>query len=244
MIQKYTLALSLAFSSLLSISQTVEIRETAGGSSINGTTVTVSGYQYEDISKYLLAVNTGGMGVDVNMTRYEMSVIAGSKNYYCWGICHSEALAGTNPKWDMPVSVFMSPSVEYGNFFGHHISNNTVGQSTYRFVWFLTSNKNDSTSVDIAFDIALNTPEMLKNMKIMTYPNPATDYVQVIMEDQVSQKAKIEIVMYDVLGNEVSRTRALQDKLRLDVSELDRGVYFYSIMADGMKVTTRKVVLQ
>lgn len=70
----------------------------------------------------------------------------------------------------------------------------------------------------------------LNNLKI--YPNPTSSYIYISHDDE------LEVILFDVLGKEINRGFY---KNKVDVSYLDKGIYFIKIL-DGINYSTHKII--
>ena len=70
----------------------------------------------------------------------------------------------------------------------------------------------------------------LNNLKI--YPNPTSSYIHISHGDE------LEVILFDVLGKEINRGLF---KGKVDVSYLDKGIYFLKIL-DGVNSSTHKII--
>lgn len=73
----------------------------------------------------------------------------------------------------------------------------------------------------------------LKNMEIKIYPNPASDFINVEMKNQIDSKVRI----YNSCGSMISEAT---NKTRIDISEYPSGLYFISILT-GNNSYTKKI---
>ena len=73
------------------------------------------------------------------------------------------------------------------------------------------------------------------NVKI--YPNPAQGYV--ILQD-IAPNAHIE--MYDVLGKKVLTQKAGESRVKIDISTLNKGIYFFQVMNTDKRVQIGKLI--
>jgi hypothetical protein len=78
------------------------------------------------------------------------------------------------------------------------------------------------------------------------YPNPFNS--ETIIEYELSKKCFVRIKIFDVLGREVEvleDSRRLPGKynIRFSGNKLSSGVYFYSLIIDGLLVNTKKMIL-
>ena len=124
----------------------------------------------------------------------------------------------------------------------------TGGESaTWRVKIFNTTNPNDSASVVITFQAyGVGVEEITaNNVALNTYPNPATDIISVNYSiDGNVNNAKLNV--YDIVGKKVKSYVLTnnKDQLSINVSDLNSGVYFYSIMVDGKAIKTERVIVK
>jgi hypothetical protein len=76
------------------------------------------------------------------------------------------------------------------------------------------------------------------NCKINIYPNPATDKIT-ISGNMLTENANIKI--YSVSGNLVSEFS--YDENEINLSNLQKGIYFISIKAES-NIYTKKIIIQ
>ena len=79
------------------------------------------------------------------------------------------------------------------------------------------------------------------------YPNPSTEKSQVLFE--TSSKATVDIRMFNILGKEIKSI--FNEEVdsgfyseEIDLSNIDEGIYFISILIDGKVYETTKIVVQ
>lgn len=81
---------------------------------------------------------------------------------------------------------------------------------------------------------------------VKNYPNPFNPSTRIVFN--VPKLSRIKIVVYDVAGKEVktvldeTRSPALEDFVDFDASSLASGVYFYSMIADGEFIDSKRMV--
>lgn len=93
---------------------------------------------------------------------------------------------------------------------------------------------NPFTSIILMKNTATNITNISKEDKKMTiYPNPASNLLNVILDDNDIQKIKIEV--YDVLGHLVTKEATIsksENKFQIDVSDFKAGMYFLKVSAN------------
>jgi len=82
--------------------------------------------------------------------------------------------------------------------------------------------------------------EQAKNEFVSVYPNPATDVITFKFADAI-EKRRLKIKINDVIGREVLLS---EFKEQLNISQLETGIYFVSVMQGNKTLVTRKVVKQ
>ena len=81
-------------------------------------------------------------------------------------------------------------------------------------------------------------PSIERNYISTAYPNPFTDKITIEIPSAES------IVVYNMAGQQVKSVAVKngQTKVEIDVADLTKGIYFYSIIKEGVNVETRKLV--
>jgi hypothetical protein len=88
---------------------------------------------------------------------------------------------------------------------------------------------------------ALSIEEMGESFpRVNLYPNPATNQVTI---ENIEQDAFYVISIVDLSGKEMVRLQSNQNKVEIDVSDLENGIYLVTILADS-KNTTLKFIKQ
>lgn len=73
---------------------------------------------------------------------------------------------------------------------------------------------------------------------IKVYPNPATNFIAFQNEDGIVRK----VILFNLVGRQVSKFTAVSGKNTYDVSDLARGMYLVQLIDDSGKVITTKRV--
>jgi hypothetical protein len=183
--------------------------------------------------------NLSGTSRVIGLKRYEVNVVGGTENYVCIpGLCYASVQAGVNVFWTAPDDVnFVSDSADLQLYSLYHDSNGKGGTSTYRYVFFDVANTDDSAYVDVIYETPLTIEESkLNETSLEVYPNPAFDEINV----NISEVSNNRLVIVDMLGSIVRNERLSQINSSINVSDLNAGVYFYSLMANNRQVGQSK----
>jgi hypothetical protein len=131
---------------------------------------------------------------------------------------------------------------------GHHYPDDNVGYSIYRYTAFVDGDPTDNAYVDVIFEHGTENPSggcvlSVKNHKkvdMLVSPNPATNKLTVAFADGKNY----EVQLINILGKVMLQKKVISSN-NIDVSGLDRGVYFVKISdAKGNTVNSQKIVLE
>lgn len=188
--------------------------------------------------------NTGSSSVILGCKRYEVNVVSGSQNYFCWNVCYSPTDAGAQPYWVAQDPLTVETDSVYSNFHAYHRPTGTTGISTYRYVFYNQANPNDSISVTFTFNASPTSVEdLMATEKLAIYPNPAVDVAHV--NYNLSGGKDAELVLHNMLGSKVKEIKLNPDQNKLDLSvrDLNPGVYFYTLVEGGNTIATKRLVV-
>jgi hypothetical protein len=103
-----------------------------------------------------------------------------------------------------------------------------------------------SFTVNYKDNVALPTIERVIPLSLSAYPNPATNY-SVIKYSIPTRYNSAKVVIRNMLGSVVKTINVkggTTGKINLSTTELNNGVYFYSIIADGSVLSAKKLVVK
>lgn len=98
--------------------------------------------------------------------------------------------------------------------------------------------------VDISSGMVEN-GAFINGIKLQSYPNPATDLVTVSYE--IAKVSNVRLEVFNMNGQIVKTIDAGQQtigihNMEINVSDLSRGTYVYSLVADGKRLTKRMII--
>ncbi|MGB1205684.1 MAG: T9SS type A sorting domain-containing protein [Chitinophagales bacterium] len=93
-------------------------------------------------------------------------------------------------------------------------------------------------------DITINMKKISDNkVNSIISPNPAADKAFLTFDNPNGAIYKIEI--YDIIGNQVKEYNAVStNKLELDVTDFDEGMYFYFIIEGEQQMSTGRLFVK
>jgi hypothetical protein len=124
--------------------------------------------------------------------------------------------------------------------------NNVVGTSIVRYTIYDSLNVTDSMNITITYNVS-NVNGIKSNNSVtvsQASPNPASSLVNFSYEF-ANPAADAQVKIYNSLGTLVKTVvlNPADKKAQADVSSLEEGYYFYSIVSDGKVMSTRKLII-
>ncbi len=222
------------------------------GSDLNNVTIDVSGTPSDTEMEIAISViNTSNNTYSLACRRTEVDVQQGTKNSTCWVTCPPYVNQGAYPvlviggQVNTVLTVASSPGDTATGFLAHHDPQNQDGCSLYLYEWFDES----APSVTLAsfygrFMHNVNTScaaslNDYRNIDFKIYPNPANNEVVLDIENL----AQYNVSIIDLLGKTIITKNNLMSS-KLDVSNLNNGVYFVSISKQGKLIKTEKLIIK
>jgi hypothetical protein len=235
-------ALSLLFIIMM---QASSIELYFNGSAVqHGSTVQVIGDPSAEYLQARIGVkNISVAAVDVRAKKviHEGDTLAGTSNYFCWGLCFPPFT------YISPNALSIEPGVTNEDFYGDYNPYTVIGISRITYVFFSASDPNDSVAVIVEYNASpASVIDPSASVKFsQAYPNPAVSVVNVdyTLPATISHAT---VVISNMLGSRVKEI-ALTDhsgKVQLPVYDLVNGIYFYSLVGDDQVILTRKFIVK
>ncbi|HPB02477.1 MAG: T9SS type A sorting domain-containing protein [Bacteroidales bacterium] len=232
----------LVFSISVAVAQNLSLSDHSGPLTADQTvTLFADSGIYNPMYSHFTVHNNGSTAIDVLVKKTELSLVPGSTNAFCWGVCY-------------PITTYISTqwvniaagSSDSTNFSGDYFNNGTLGSSLIRYTFYNRSNTDDSVSVIVNYT---TTPTAIAENPLTiefsnAFPNPASNFVNFNYNLQGAKTA--EFLITDLLGSELYRAELQNEsnKLIVDVASFNAGVYFYSLRVNGKMQFTRKLIVR
>mgnify|MGYP006097497731 FL=1 len=230
----------------------VEVADLA--TDVNQTTIEEIGQASDnEIIKVIWVINTGTTALTVKCKKTEIDVLSGTMNTTCWKLCPSVYdLAGGVTSGFVTLGgnqmiETVAPGDTIKSFAGHYKPENIDGCSLFKYDWYDENDLNTAlASVNVRFIHTTGTctagvEESDVNMAIRLLPNPASQYVNINMSGVVDFN-NFSIEVYDMLGKKVSSISQITTSNTLNIEDYNKGLYFISIMRNGVLIKTSKLI--
>ncbi len=226
------------------------IQKDGVGPDLSGTTVdiTIDGNTVLPLEPKFYVTNDTGSDQQWRIKRVRVNVPSDWSDNVCWPpLCY--LTQGAETYWTPNTGTQPAPTIVNGtsqttdNLLAElkpQITPGGSGDSYAEFMYYITDgpgNIVDSLGLRVFFFVGLE--ETLPTLDLSVSPNPATDYINVKAEG-VSQ-ATVKVV--DILGN-IVREEKVQGQKKIDVLDLNNGVYFVVLESEGLKPVNKKIIVR
>ena len=210
---------------------------------ISNSNITITGDVNSIIYAYLYIVNNTTDSSICKLKKIETNVLVNTTNSFCFnGQCY-------------PPYFFVSPvtmTLQAGDtsnslgFSGDYTPGGIVGSSVITYVVYNDANHNDSTYVVVTYQAdaaSISKPDISRIDFSNPYPNPVTSQTKINYNIPESFN-KATLILRNLIGTQVKEyiIDNPQGKILLDLTDINEGIYFYSLIIDGNVILTRKLI--
>ncbi len=194
--------------------------------------------------------STSSLSYDVRKTK--ISYVGNSSVYFCFaGSCYGANIDNSSDPLTLTADE-TSALVDFSSHYKPYMYVNGVpelyeGSSFVAYTVYDATNPTDSMYFMIKYTVNnhIGIDENNNNAaSVKAYPNPATDYFTVEYNFENAQMAEIQILNIlgsTVMNQEISTT---DNNAKINISELNSGVYFYNIIVDGNNIISKKLIVR
>lgn len=208
----------------------------------NGSTLDVSGRIDTVIVAEVFVHNQGSATIEVKVRKEDIYIVPGSMDTYCFANqCYGS---------EVPVSVHsvnIDPGMYDSTFYGDYYPLGHQGVSIFRYTFFNVADTTDTVSVTIRYSGTLNVPVIDKPAAGISnaYPNPASDRVFFDYFPEATADNRI-LLFRDMAGRLIREINIPSDigTLEVDLSDIESGIYFYSLLQGNKLILTRKMIVK
>lgn len=188
--------------------------------------------------------NISSASVPIKVRMHEVSVMGGTTHYFCFGgACYPPGTVESPGSYSTAAGQLVEDQ-----FYADYMPNGVQGTSRIKYTLFNENNVNDSVCVVVNFIsgyLGMNDNLMADFRLSRPYPNPsssATSFDYSI--PSLVSGAKLEI--HNLLGSVVKQAILDQNqgKVTFSTSDLQEGMYFYTLTAGGKSVASGKLVIR
>ncbi len=129
---------------------------------------------------------------------------------------------------------FLLPANSSGNLDAHVYPRGVDGDSAVVFIHLLNLNTGDTLlTAEYYFyqDMSLSNEQPSVTPQTIVFPNPAASFFHVKSDEMISS-----VEVFDILGKPVAEKQANSTEVQINISHLNRGMYFVRIYGEEGKV--------
>lgn len=210
---------------------------------LNGDVVdlSITDLSTEFVSPEYFVKNNTDQVMSLRCSRDVVNEVVGSENYFCvFGACLSPNIGETARDYVLSAGGIADTE---NVFTSHYTAFGNAGNTTLRYTFTNSNNVNDSISFSVAYTDVTGIDDYMNNSPIDIYPNPASDFVKVNLQELNLNSGRVEI--YNALGTLCFDQKFTgESEVTLDLSQLPKGVYLYRVESQGSYTTTSKLILK
>jgi Secretion system C-terminal sorting domain len=240
--KKTLLALTVLLTAGSLSAQNLMIHDVANGNAmVNGQTLNYTATAGNTDTRDFMVMNGQMQQVTVKIRKTVLVLNdASSSTWFCSDQnCYS-------PATTLSPVVTMASSGTFNLFVDYAPGASTSGITRVRYAVFNTANPNDSAYIVIEYTTptSVNSIQALKASVSNPMPNPASATFSMNYKLNTTP-ASAKMVVYNMLGAQVMETEItdVEGTIRMDVSDLQQGIYFCSLVADNKTLATRRLVV-
>ena len=211
---------------------------------VSNTTIDISIDSSSNITKEIFVSNVGPIPDTIKVVRTIYSVASDDLTQFCWGgLCY---LYTTNTS-SLSKIIASGDTIDFAEDGFHALfkSGSSCVTRLVHYKFYNIHNFSDSTGITLRYlcSTGLNELSKVEGVISAAYPNPAHSVASIKYNLNDSKNGKI--VFYNMLGKSVKEI-ILTDKqgaAKINVVDMDAGIYFYSFSVDDKIICTKKMVI-
>lgn len=187
--------------------------------------------------------NLSAKAIDVKVKRIDANYNAlTDNNAICWGICYPPESSESSFAIEIEAG-----GIDSLNFTGHVYPDKdgvpASGDITY--VFFNANNPSDSVSMEVHYKVLLTSSidEDISSRNVFVFPNPNNGYVNLRFHEKIPHLVSFNL--YSDIGKIVykKRVNGKNEITGINLTQLKKGTYLYSITEDINVLETGKLML-
>jgi len=191
-----------------------------------------------------LVTNISDVEMVVKVRRTIIEAIEGTENLFCWVACYG-------PFTDESTQyLYMAPGfTTEPNFFSAHYSPyEHPGTTIVDYTFFNKDDETQSQTFRVNFKASPDAIDenILRGVSFSdVFPNPANDLITINYQ-LVPEVKTAQVRISNLLGSVVGEYTFDQGStsMKMDVSQMEGGIYFYSIVLNGEVLHTKKLIVR
>ena len=199
------------------------------------------------IYHHLAVKNTSANPITVKCQKTNLTLPTGAESYYCFaGNCYPATTTTSNSS----AIIAAGQEISFNNFpadvdahSGYYDAFGASGIAEVQYCFYDVNDISDETCVTITYETTTTTA--IDDYKPLTklgdfYPNPASEMVYFTFNGNAAT-----LKLIDILGNNVKEILLDQEGVKkLDLSDMNKGIYFGNLIVNDEVVSIKKLIVK
>lgn len=214
------------------------------GEVVGDTVVPDSTNTHEIVFEAIFTNHTNNTAL-IKVARNIIYLMDGDTTYFCWGACYPHFVDTSGMYMEIPAGG-SSGELDFSAHYLYH--EDVIGVSLIEYIFYNMDNPEEFVKVVVKYDTSPDgiNEAILNNISVSEiYPNPASDVVNIDYDMPYEVKeASVKIV--NILGAVVKEQQinTRYNKMRINITDLTGGIYFYSLTINGEIYSTKKLIIR
>ncbi len=185
--------------------------------------------------------NSDGV-INVKVRRFILEEVPGTYNYFCWEQCYTPAVSIS------PTSIPIGAGQSVSNFYADYQPYGNVGTTIVEYCFYDENDFSNQTCVTIEFQVS--TASSVEDASVgkigLPQPNPSSTGI-VSFQYELNQPLNSgNITIYNLIGQEVKKHNLVSQEglATINIGDLNAGLYMYSFINDGKRISTGKLIVR
>ena len=199
------------------------------------------------IDHHLVVKNTSANPITVKCQKTNLTLPTGAESYYCFaGNCYG----ATTTTSTSSAILAAGQQISFNNFpadvdahTGYYDAFGASGIAEVQYCFYDVNDTSDETCVTITYETTTTTA--IDDFQPLTklgdfYPNPASEMVYFTFNGNAAT-----LKLIDILGNNVKEILLSQEGIqKLDLSDMNKGIYFGNLIVNDEVVSIKKLIVK
>ena len=195
------------------------------------------------IEHHLDVKNISGDSITIKCQKTNLNLPLGAESYYCFaGNCYSSTTIISSSAVIEAGKEFSYANSDLDAHSGYYNAFGVSGTAKVKYCFYDVNNPSDETCVTITYETSITSiDDHISIVKLGDfYPNPASEVVNFTFN---GNSATLKLI--DILGNNVKEISLTQVGVQeLDLSDMNKGIYFGNLIVNGEVVSIKKLIVK
>ena len=166
-----------------------------------------------------------------------LDTTVGTDNYFCWGSnCYGVTTYISSSSNNLLPGE--GDNIDFGGYYDAYCD---PASAVIEYCFYPESDVTDKTCITITYNESSTSVSQLKSVIVSDfYPNPASEMVYFTFNGNAAT-----LKLIDILGNNVKEISLSQEGIQtLDLSDINKGIYFGNLIVNNEVVSIKKLIVK